>query len=298
LVTDFQIKCFLAVAAKLNFTKAARTLYISQSSISRQIYLLEQELEFSLFQRSTKMVRLTPAGELMHQHLTVMSKQFDNLIAQARAIANVEKENLCVGCVVQEKSNAFLADLLIAFQKEHPHVTVRKERNNHKNLLNGLADGYYDAILIPQHDILHRENIDSITLLENPLRVVIHRNHPLFKHDNVKLSDLSDSPFLQYKPTDLPEKDDYLFNLCRHFGFSPKIVAEFEDFDEFLYAVESGKGISIICEEIEILGNPNLRLVTIEDCPYKYLPIQLTVFRSNPNPALKKLFDFAKKYLQ
>ncbi len=294
-MTDFQIKCFLTVASKLNFTSAAQILFVSQSNISRQILLLEEEFQFALFHRSTKAVKLTPAGLVLYEKLRVMFAEWEETLALAKKVSNIEEGHLSIGCVVQEKSNSFLTELLIAFQKIHPEVLIRKERNKHKNLLEGLKSGYYDAILIANHDVCMLSNVTAVTLHNNPLRIVMHRNHPLFKSNDVKLSDLADSNFLRYKPTDLPEDQDYLFQLCHHFGFSPKIYEEYEDFEEFLYAIEAGKGVSIICEEIEILSNPELKLIAIEDCPQKFLPMKLTCKDSNPNKALKQFLEFVRK---
>ena len=66
-----QIKCFLALAETLNFTKAAARLYMSQPGLSRQISSLEQELNTQLFIRGSKGVTTTPAGALLARELGV-----------------------------------------------------------------------------------------------------------------------------------------------------------------------------------------------------------------------------------
>lgn len=296
-MTDFQVKCFLTVGEKLNFTAAAQALFVTQSTISRQISLLEDELGFELFQRSTKVVNFTPAGRILYEKLQQLSTEWEESLLQAKRVMNIEEGQLFIGCVVQEKSNSYLTQKLMEFQKKFPHIITRKERNLHKNLIDGLQSGYYDAILIANHDVCQLKNVKSVTLHNNPLRIVLHRDHPLFNEENIKLKDLSDSNFLRYKPTDLPLEEDYLFQLCRHFGFTPNIVAEYEDFEEFLYSIEIGKGLSIICEEIEIISNPNLRLIPIEDCPQKFLPMKLTCKENNPNKALKEFFSFIQRPL-
>jgi DNA-binding transcriptional LysR family regulator len=293
-MTDFQVKCFLTVGLKLNFTSAAQALFVTQSTISRQISLLEEELGFALFQRSTKVVKLTPAGLIIYDKLRQFSLEWDETLAQAKKVLNIDEGRLTIGCIVQEKSYTYLTQLLIEFQKRYPNVIIRKERNTHKNIMEGLQSGYYDAILMPYHDVCQLNNVKSVTLHNNPLRIVIHKNHPLFNEKNIKLSDLKDSKFLRYKPTDLPLEKDYLFQLCKHFGFTPNIVSEYEDFEEFMYSIEVGNGLSIICEEIEIVCNPNLRLIPIEDCPQKFLPMKLTCKENNTNKTLKEFFNFVQ----
>ena len=64
-MTDLQVRCFLEVVRFLNFTRAARELYISQSNISRQIASLEEELGLALFDRNSKGVKLTDQGQML-----------------------------------------------------------------------------------------------------------------------------------------------------------------------------------------------------------------------------------------
>ena len=68
-ITLLQIEYFIAVAKSLNFTDAARNLYVSQPSLSKQIALLEKEIGVQLFNRSTRGVRLTPAGAVLYKEL-------------------------------------------------------------------------------------------------------------------------------------------------------------------------------------------------------------------------------------
>ena len=64
-MTSFQIQCFMTVAEYLNFTEAASQLFVAQSSLSRNISNLEEELSLQLFLRTKKYVRLTPAGAIL-----------------------------------------------------------------------------------------------------------------------------------------------------------------------------------------------------------------------------------------
>ena len=70
-----QIKCFLAAADCLSFTKAAERLYLSQPVLSRQIASMEDELGIELFIREKKSIRLTPAGEVMAEGLAQLADE-------------------------------------------------------------------------------------------------------------------------------------------------------------------------------------------------------------------------------
>jgi DNA-binding transcriptional LysR family regulator len=81
-----QIKCFLAAADCLSFTKAADRLYLSQPVLSRQIASMEDELGMELFVREKKSVRLTPAGEVLSEGLRQLANDYQALLDRANAM--------------------------------------------------------------------------------------------------------------------------------------------------------------------------------------------------------------------
>lgn len=296
-MTDLQVKCFLEVARCLNFTKAAKNLFISQSNISRQIASFEEELGLALFDRNTKGVKLTVQGQMMAETLSEMVTEWEMVLTRAKN--SVKKFNGCitVGCQQHIKCNSYLSQVLSGFREIRPEIQIIKERCTQKKLLEGLKNDYYDAILIADHDVKSLQDVERQTLFYSRVGIVVHKSHPLFYKKKVSLIDFKDSVFLRYQSTDIKKADDYLYNICNYFGFDPKIAAEFDDFEEFLFSIEMGEGISLVFEETEVISNMNLRFIPIEeDVPQKYLPMQLTRKVKNHNPALKDLYAYAQKY--
>jgi len=82
-----QLEVFRAVAELKSFTLAAKRLYVSQPSISQQVALLERELGFRLFERNSKGVELTPAGDFFYQELAQALDSFKALVQAARSVA-------------------------------------------------------------------------------------------------------------------------------------------------------------------------------------------------------------------
>lgn len=296
-MTDLQVKCFLEVARCLSFTKAAKGLFISQSNISRQIASLEEELGLALFDRNTKGVKLTIQGQMLAETLSEMLGEWNVVLTRAKN--SVKKFNGCitVGCQEHIKSNSYISQVLSGFRENRPEIQIIKERCTQKKLVEGLLNDYYDTILIADHDVKMVQGVEKLTLFYSRVGIVIHKKHPLFHKKNVKLSDFKDSVFLRYLPMKLKPEDDYLHKICAAFGFEPKIAAEFEDFEELLFSIEMGEGVSLVFEENEVTSNMNLRFIPIEeDVPQKYLPMQLVRKEKNKNPALNDLFHYAQKY--
>lgn len=296
-MTDLQIRCFLEVAKCLSFTKAAKHLFISQSNISRQIASLEEEWELALFDRNTKGVKLTVQGQMLAETLEEMSETWDMVMTRAKNSVKKYAGTITIGVQPHIKTNSYISQVLFGFREEHPEIQVIKERVSQKKLVEGLMNDYYDAILIADHDVKMAKNVEKLTLFYSRVGIVIHKKHPLFFKKNVTLADFKDSQFLRYKPTEMDPEDDYLINICGEYGFYPKITAEIEDFEEFLFLIETGEGVSLVFEEAEVISNMNLRFIPIEeDVPQKYLPMQLTRKEKSQSPILNSFFEYARRY--
>lgn len=93
-----KIGYFLSVAKHLNFTKAAQECHIAQPAISRQMSSLEEELGFALFDRSSRKVRLTPAGQSFYTSMMRFVNDYDNGVEQLRHISKERMQMLvCTG---------------------------------------------------------------------------------------------------------------------------------------------------------------------------------------------------------
>lgn len=287
----------MEVAHSLSFTKAARSLFISQSNISRQIASLEEEWGMALFDRNTKGVKLTRQGAMLVEKLEELLPQWEQTMIQARNSVQKYAGRITLGCQEHIKANSYLARLLFEFHETRPEIQLVKERCSQQQLVKGLHDDYYDAILIADHDVKVVKNVDKLTLFYSRVGIVIHKKNPFFFKKHVTLADFKDSTFLSYRPMEIAPEDDYLIQICEAFGFVPKIAAHYEDFDEYMFRMEMGEGVSLIFEEAEVTSNSNLRFIPIEeDVPHKYLPMQLTRKAKNDSPLLEDLFVFAKKY--
>lgn len=86
-MNDEQMRCFLSAARNLSFTKAARELYMTQPTISRQIAALEQEVGTPLFVRQGRSLELTPAGKYLIEMAQSFTDQCDRLLANCRRIS-------------------------------------------------------------------------------------------------------------------------------------------------------------------------------------------------------------------
>lgn len=94
---DFRLKVFQTVAKRLNFTKAAAELYITQPAVTKHIQELEHYFKTKLFERKGSQIKLTPAGEILLQHTEQIFAVYQNLEFEMSSFSKKHKGRLRVG---------------------------------------------------------------------------------------------------------------------------------------------------------------------------------------------------------
>jgi DNA-binding transcriptional LysR family regulator len=115
------LRYFVAVAEMENVSRAALKLHVSQPALSRQIRDLEDEIGFSLLERTAKSVRLTDAGRAFLDNARALLQNADEAVTKARAVASAEPTELHVGYSPTPTAK-ILPKILRAFQRKMPNV--------------------------------------------------------------------------------------------------------------------------------------------------------------------------------
>src|SRR5580693_3124941 len=170
------LRYFLAVAETLHFSKAAKRLGIAQPPLSQQIRRLEQLLGHALFERTTRGVTLTLAGQLLAKRAQSTMEKVDEDLAQVRRLGRGEEGTLTVGF----SGSVMFTELPAAIQsyrRRYPKVELRlRELSTHAQI-RALLDGTLDLAFLRDGDATEGIQID--TLLEERYVAVLPDAHPL-----------------------------------------------------------------------------------------------------------------------
>lgn len=182
-----QLKYFAKVAETLNFSDAAKALYITQSTLSQQIKQLEQELNAPLFQRNSHSVCLTEVGE------ELLPCALRTLHAATLCTDRVhDLQQLLTGSLhigVTYTFSPILTETLLVFMKRYPHVRLHIYYKPMEELMDMLSNRKVDFVLAFRSSVCHDE-IESHVLFDNHLSAIVNDNHPLAKHTKVTLDEL------------------------------------------------------------------------------------------------------------
>lgn len=155
-----QINYFLTVAKCLSFTKAANLLYVSQPALSRQIIMMEDELNVKLFDRTGRNLTLTPSGQVLEAELEPLFIRYKGAVVKAQAAATNLTTMLRVGILDGIAVDDLLTPALREMTQKHPNIEVALFSFGYEELATRLYDGRLDLILSRKFDVEPRNEIE------------------------------------------------------------------------------------------------------------------------------------------
>lgn len=257
-----QIEYFTEVAKHLSFTKAASTLHVSQPSISKAIQNLEAELGVPLFYRSSKQLELTDAGKAVLANAQHVLAAFKNLRSELTDLMELKKGEIRIG-IPPIVGVEFFSKLISLYKEKYPYIEIKLTEVGTKKIRRGVEEGELDIGLICNL-CDPNDQLESISILKDPLMLIVHRDHPLAALPSVEMSRLEKEDFIIYR------KDftlyDRIIEECSKNGFYPTIACESSQKDLIVEMVAAKVGIALlpkkICEKLQ-----NEKIVSI---PFKH----------------------------
>lgn len=149
-MTFEQLESFAAVVENRTFFDAAEALHTTQSTVSKHIIRLEQELDIKLFDRSRRSAVLTDAGKVFYGDAVKLLAQYKDALARLKAFGSARQEKLVVG-TLPILTQYRLTSRLNAFSQEHPDIHLVIEEAEEPELMKGFQEGKYHLIIARKH---------------------------------------------------------------------------------------------------------------------------------------------------
>lgn len=238
------LRCFVALAEELHFGRAAQRLSMSQPPLSVAIQQLEATVGARLFDRDSKGVRLTPAGQAFRGHAAALLARAEDACALAREVQAGEVGRLRLGFVGSTLFNG-LSAWLQAFQASHPRVEVVVVELNSQDQIDALLQEELDLGLV--HTDRLPPALAARPLYTEPFLACLPERHPLAALDVIPLARLSDQPFILFSRKGSPDYHARIVEMCRQHGFfNPRLQHEGRHWLSVVSLVAQGLGVSIV----------------------------------------------------
>lgn len=236
-----QLEMFRAVAEEGAFTRAAERLHVSQSAISRQLQLLEQELGTMLLRRTGRGVSLTAHGELLLSAANRINREIQDAVSQISDTLALQRGLLSLGGGMTV-SLYILPKLLKKFRSLYRNVDLRITTGESDLLLKLLRTGQVDLALLTLPIVAADLQVQPV--LKEEMVVVTSGNHPLTRRRTVEARNLRRYPFVLFESGSNTRKvlDEFLLE-----EQSPvNVVMETENVEIIKAMVASGLGVTLL----------------------------------------------------
>ena len=265
-----QLETFILVSNHLSFTKAAEELFVTQSSVSKIIKSLEDELGAQLFYRAPD-IKLTDVGAELYKHSVDILSLIDNIPNELENLTNLRKGKVRIG-IPPIVGSSFFPKAIGQFKEKYPEVHINLVEVGSKIIQEQLNSGDIDVGVMCSYP----EEIDSFEtheLVKSPLLIGVHSDNPLSKKSEISFEDLKDENFILFN------KDftlyDSIINRCSQHGYSPNIIFNSSQKDFIIEMISAKMGVTCLPEiSCKNVNRPEIKFIPMTN-PKIYLNLMI-----------------------
>ncbi len=179
------------VARSGSIRGAANTLAITSTALNRRILAMEEELGVPIFERLPRGVRLSTAGELLIQHIRTQMADMERVKSQIADLSGVRRGHVSIVCG-QALLPHFMAEQVASYRRLHPAVTFSVKVCDRNTAIDQLTS--FDADLAVVFEPMRTSEFQPMGKVEQSLKAVMSRSHPLAEKSLLGWSDLLSTP--------------------------------------------------------------------------------------------------------
>lgn len=267
----YQLECFFEIAKGKTFLQVSEELNMSQSSVSRAVKALEDELRADLLDRSNRSAALTPAGEILYRDLSDIMPEIRKMIDHMRMFSR--QKNILYAIVPYSPFLRFkrFAD---EYQQINPEYRIQRLDFDSVETAEEALDGYrLDFLITHRSGLPESSDFTSTNLADDRLMLAIPITHPFASLDCISLDAIGGEPLL----INAMAHSDFV-KVCKNYGVHLNL--EYQDISraDLLMSVIEDKKVGVIWESETQL----FYLSSVVFVPLKIDPIPFVItYRSN-----------------
>jgi DNA-binding transcriptional LysR family regulator len=288
------LRSFVVVAEELHFGRAAIRLHMTQPPLSRQIQLLEHQVGAQLLDRSSRNVRLTPAGRGFLPEARAILRLAESAALSARRVSRGEAGSVAIGFTASS-GYRFLPGLIVTCLEQLPGVELILKEMVTMEQVEALASGRLDVALLRPHAAM--ADFETRCVSREPLVVALAESHPLANGRLPTLADFDHAPFLTYSPVEARYFHDLVAGTFSRAGVHPDYTQYISQIHSILALVRAGLGAALIPEAAMSLRFEGVVFRPLhKQRPARPVELFMAWKRDNDNPVLGQLLEKTRDY--
>ena len=285
-----QLRYFIAVADTLNFSRAAESVYLSQSALSRQIMDLEKEVGLPLLRRSTRQVELTEAGKALQRSAKELISRWEKMLPEVRnQVAEAAQAlSLTIGVDARALANPvrrhrFLGTIY-EMRRSYPGLRVLLRNRDYQELMKGLSDGTLDCALVLDRELEQKSDFQQEAYGQEEMVLVFRSENAHRAGDHAHVI-MNRGPILGDKE---PQGLYHIIHMLSDLRLEPQIRF-CESLEDMTMTVETGESAAILPESVVAkLHNPELQTLHLPSDHAK-LTLSMIWSKNQANPLIPEL---------
>ncbi|MGW6298860.1 LysR family transcriptional regulator [Peribacillus butanolivorans] len=278
---------FIEVAKYKSFTKASKSLHLSQSTISKVVKSLEEELNVELIDRSAKKIELTDAGEIVLAEGEIIMESLNDLSMHLYDLMNLKKGKIKIG-IPPIIGFLFFPKIIKGFNNLYPDITIKIFEDDSKKVKQDVKDGILDlgVVMLPADE----KELDAVPFVNEELSLFVHHSHPLAQRDKVEMKELQNETFILFKQELI---HDLIIQECLRAGFRPNIAFEVSEWGFINGMIGENLGISICPKPIAKKFDQDLiKAIPIDNPRFPWNLGLISKKKKHPSPAVREFIQY------
>ncbi|WP_208606434.1 LysR family transcriptional regulator [Streptomyces silaceus] len=261
-----ELETFLTLAEELHFGRTAERLVLSQARVSQTVKKLERKIGAPLFERTSRVVRMSPLGRQLYEDLAPLHRQMDAAVARAKDAARGVDGELHVG-FLGSGAGTLTGPVLAAFRARCPGVEVRMRETQFHDPLGALRGGEVD-LLFTCLPVQEPDLAVGPVVINEPRVLAVPLGHPLAGRTSVSLEELAGETFFGVVNGAPGYWWDFHVPPRTPSGREIRRGQAVASFQELMTLVATGQGISPVVASVEkYYARPGVVFVPLRDVP-------------------------------
>jgi len=270
-----QLRHFVELANSLNFRIAAEACHIAQPALSISIKKLEAEIGTRLFDRRTREVTLTAAGENALSAAQAALDAANETAALARSVMKGESGFLTIG-IVASAAYQLLPRVLPAFRAAYPKVKLDFVESTTEEIVEAVLERRFNLGIV-RSPLAFSSSCKIRQVERDELVAILPPRHRLSKRRNIGLQELAQDEFVIYSATKAPALHAVVTLACQSAGFVPRIAQEAIQLQTIASFVRAGIGVALVpLNSIDWIGH-RLKVCRLNHLSPKMIEVGLSV---------------------
>ena len=260
------LRVFVEVVRQGGFSRAAKTVFATQSTVSKAVKQLEDEIGVLLLDRLGHRSTLTAAGEIVYRRALRILAERNDLMSELDEVRGLKRGLLRLGLPPMVSSILF-APLLAIYRERYPGIEIRLVENGSDRLEEILSAGDIDfaASNIPVAEGLEWQNVRR-----EPLMALIPAREFASRRKSIDLTDLKQTPFILFDSSFAVSR--LVVVACRQAGFEPTVATRSSQLDFIMELAAAGVGIAFVPKMVaEQRDHPGLRSLLVNPKIYWHI---------------------------